>query len=192
MAQNPQQPQQKYRRRIFLINRPFQLRFCFFVCSWLFTLSFVYPIIISNLFDYFSRYMTLDPDGPSLQAIQSVRQEIVILLLLFQLVFLIITFMISIFVSHRIAGPLYKLKNYFRQNGDGKLSGDLYFRTNDHFKDVAVEYNSMMAKLRAELGGIREEIAAAANVLDGMETAGLPEMKKLIADLHQVSDKIPH
>jgi methyl-accepting chemotaxis protein len=185
--------QQKYRRSIFLINRPFQLRFSFFVCSWLFALSFVYPVIVSNLFDYFSHYLTLDPNGPGLATIQNVREQIVILLVGFQLIFLIITFMISIFVSHRIAGPLYKLKTFFRQNGDGKLSGELHFRQNDHFKDIAQEYNLMISKLRAELRGVREEVVASANALDGIAASGgSPELKKIIADLHQAGDKIPH
>jgi methyl-accepting chemotaxis protein len=184
---------QKHRRSIFLIDRPFQLRFSFYVCSWLFALSFVYPLIIFNLFDYFARYLTLDPNGPSLIMIQNVRKEIVILLVVFQIIFLAITFMISIFVSHRIAGPLYKLKNFLRQNGGGKLSADLQFRQNDHFKDLAVEYNLMISKLRAELRGVREDVLASANSLDELMAKGSnPEVKKIIADLHRAGDKIPH
>lgn len=185
----------QYRRSIFLINRPFQLRFAFYVCSWLFALSLVYPLIIYNLFDFFSRYLTRDPNGPSVAAIQSLRKEIVLLLVFFQVVFLLITFLISIFVSHRIAGPLYKLKNFFRQNGGGKLSPDLYFRKNDHFMDIAEEYNVMLSRLRAELRGAREAISMTANELDGMSAGGTPkpeQLKKLISTLHQAGEKIPH
>ncbi len=187
--------QQKHRRSIFLINRPFQLKFAFFVCSWLFALSLAYPLVIYNLFDLFFRYLSRDPNGPGLAALQSFRQEIIFLLAAFQVFFLVITFMISVFVSHRIAGPLYKLKNFFRQNGNGKLSPDLYFRKNDHFQDVAVEYNQMISKLRAELRGVHETVAATANQLDGISASGKidPEqIKKLIQELHRASEKIPH
>src|SRR6185437_15171362 len=126
---------QQYRRSIFLIDRPFQLRFSLYVCSWLFALSFVYPIIIYNLFDFLTRYLQLDPNGPGIASIQTTRKEVLFLLIFFQLIFLVITFMISVFVSHRIAGPLYKLKNFFKQNTSGKLSPELSFRKSDHFQD---------------------------------------------------------
>jgi methyl-accepting chemotaxis protein len=186
---------QKYRRSIFLINRPFQLKFAFFVCSWLFALSLAYPLVIYNLFDLFFRYLSRDPNGPGLAALQTFRQEIIFLLATFQIFFLIITFMISIFVSHRIAGPLYKLKNFFKQNGGGKLSPDLHFRKNDHFQDVAHEYNLMLSKLRAELRGVHETVVMAANELDGLSASGnlnADQLKKLVQDLHQAGERIPH
>lgn len=186
---------QQHRRSIFLINRPFQLKFAFFVCSWLFALSLAYPVIIYNLFDLFFRYLSRDPNGPGLAALQTFRQEIVLLLVAFQIFFLIITFMISIFVSHRIAGPLYKLKNFFKQNGAGKLSPELHFRKNDHFQDVAQEYNLMLAKLRAELRGVHETVAMTANELDGMSSGANVDpakIKKLVQSLHQASERIPH
>jgi hypothetical protein len=39
-----------YKRSIILINKDFQFRFSFYVCSWLIALSFVYPLIIANVF----------------------------------------------------------------------------------------------------------------------------------------------
>lgn len=187
--------QQQYRRSIFLINRPFQLRYAFFVCSWIFALSLVYPVIIYNLFDFFVRYISRDPNGPALAAIESFRHEIIFLLVFFEAIFVLLTFMISIFVSHRIAGPLYKLKNFFRQNGGGTLSADLHFRKNDHFQDVAHEYNMMMAKLRSELRGVRESLSATANELDGMtsnSSVDSAKVRKLVTELHQAADKVPH
>lgn len=186
---------QQYRRNIFLINRPFQMRFSFYVCSWLFALSFVYPIIIYNLFNYLARYLQLDPNGPGLAAIQGTRKEVLLLLVVFQVIFLIITFMISVFLSHRIAGPLYKLKSFFRQNGDGKLSPEIHFREHDHFKDVADEYNQMLSRLSAELRGVREMISATANEIDGMSADGkmdAGQLKKIVAGLHEASEKVPH
>ena len=127
------------------------------------------------------------------------RKEIILLLAFFQIVFLLITFMISIFVSHRIAGPLYKLKNFLRQNGGGKLSPDLYFRKNDHFMDVAEEYNLMLSKLRGEFRGVREGLATAANDLDGQlssisagEKPDPEQIKRVVALLHEASEKVPH
>src|ERR1700722_2099189 len=97
-----------YRRRNFLINRPFQFRFSLYVCSWLIALSFVYPAIVHNLFELFFRFLAHEPGGPPIESLLSTRREVLTLLIVLQLVLLLITFLISVFMSHRIAGPLYK------------------------------------------------------------------------------------
>lgn len=158
----------QYRRSIFLINRPFQLRFSFYVCSWLFALSLAYPLIIYQLFEYFVRYMANDPTGPGVAVLQQTKQEMVWLLVLLQIIFLTVTFLISIFVSHKIAGPLYKLRKFFEQAERGEWSGKLFFRKRDHFPELAESYNEMMAAIRARVSAgvsdaAREVEAAAAS-----------------------------
>ena len=138
----------QYRRRIFLINKPFQLKFAFYVCSWLLGLSIFYPLIIYHVFGYFVRYLSLDPLGPPLQALQSTRNEVVVLLASLEILFVAITLLISLFVSHRIAGPLYKLKKTMDEtDGLGTLR-DVSFRKFDHFQEIASYYNSLLARIR--------------------------------------------
>src|ERR1700722_9789421 len=96
-----------YHRRVFLINKKFQLRFAFYVCSWLVALSLAYPLIISGLFDYLIRYLALDPMGPAIGSLEQTREDLIWLLIMMQVVLLSLTFLISIFMSRKIAGPLY-------------------------------------------------------------------------------------
>ena len=80
-------------------------------------------------------------------------------------------------------------------NGAGKLSSDLHFRKNDHFQDVAQEYNLMLSKLRAELRGVRETVSVTANELEGLAAEGggnSEKIQKLVTELHQVTEKLPH
>ncbi|MGK5089888.1 hypothetical protein WDW86_20245 [Bdellovibrionota bacterium FG-2] len=130
-----------------LIDSAFQLRFAFYVCTWIFALSLVYPFIIYNVFGFFFRYLALDPEGPAVAAILDVKKEILVLLVLLQIVFLVMTFLISIFVSHRIAGPLYKLKKILSQARTGGSKDRVFFRKKDHFHDLATEYNMTMDHL---------------------------------------------
>jgi len=136
-----------YRRRNFLINKSFQLRFCLYTCSWIFALSLVFPYIIYNLFDFFLRYVMLDPMGPALGDITRLRQEMTWLLVAAESFFLVLTFAISIFISHRIAGPLYKLNMFFAKAKNGELREELYFRKSDHFQEIAGAFNEMMREV---------------------------------------------
>jgi len=141
----------RYKRSIFLINRRFQFRFSLYVCSWLFALSLIYPLIIYSLFDFFTRYIEAGVEHQSIAALHQTRGELVWLLILLQVLFLGITLLISIFVSHRIAGPLYKLNRYLKEAATGNLQGDLQFRKSDHFKELAESYNEMVNHVQEKL-----------------------------------------
>ena len=154
------------RRRIFLINKRFQLRFTFYVCSWLIALSFAYPLILSNAFDTFMGYLAADPNGPALTQLEKNRQDLLMLLMLMQVVFVSITFIISIFMSHRIAGPLYKLSRFFREARDGNLEQKISFRKKDYFQELVGEYNDMMESIRNRIKKNGDAIQQAVPLLE--------------------------
>jgi HAMP domain-containing protein len=138
-------------RRTLLANRKFQLRFSLYVCSWIVALSLVYPLIIYNLFEFFAHYETVDPAGPTYTALAATRTELLRLLIILHSLFLAITFLISLFVSHRIAGPLYKLSKAFTDGAAGSPNANLSFRRTDHFQELAHGYNEMVSSFRAGL-----------------------------------------
>ena len=186
-----------YRRSIFLINRPFQLRFSIYVCSWILALSFIYPMIVAYVFDYFVRYAALDPMGPSMKLLRETRSEVIWLLVLIQVTFLSASFLMSLFMSHRIAGPLYNLTQGFTALKEGQAGETVRFRKKDHFKDLAIEYNEMITSLSATFS---ENITQLTTAIDSLEKAALeaaePEVKKSIATalgaLRTAREKIPH
>ncbi|MGK5083977.1 methyl-accepting chemotaxis protein [Bdellovibrionota bacterium FG-1] len=172
-----------YRRSIFLINKKFQLRFSLYVCSWLLALSFVYPLIVYSLFDFFVRYASADPNGPPIQTLLDTRHQIMILLAFLQVTFLIVTFLISIFMSHRIAGPIYKLSKFFEQAKTGNLKDELFFREKDHFQEIAQQYNEMIATIRTRNENAVVEIERA---LPGVAPDVRPHLEKAIAHLRSL------
>jgi sensor histidine kinase YesM len=151
----------QYRRSIFLINKKFQFRFAFYVCSWMVALSFVYPLIVYNMFDYFIRYLSKDPNGPNVLALEDLKQQVMILLAALQAIFLFVTFLVSIFMSHRIAGPLYKLSRFFAMARDGQLKEELFFREKDHFQEIAGDFNAAMKSINARMDGAAADIERA-------------------------------
>lgn len=180
-----------YRRRIFLVNKPFQLRFTFYVCSWLFVLSLVYPLIIRSIFDYFLDRAAQNPFGPLVADIETIKRQIIWLLALMQGLFLSVTVLVSIFVSHRIAGPLYKLRVFMLKARDGNLKDELHFRTHDHFQDLAKTYNEMTDGLRATIARKMAKAAtAAAQIEKALERttdpAGRQELEKAMAAIREI------
>ncbi len=184
------------RRSIILIDRKFQLRFAFYVCSWLFALSLIYPAIIYNLFDFFLRYASLDPNGPTVAAIQATRRELLSIVIILQLVFLSVTFLLSIFLSHKIAGPIYKLKKFMNMAKEGNLNEALRFRKADHFKDVAEVYNDMTQGLKDLLAQDREKLDQGAKKLErAVEHSsgdGKRQAEEALQLIREVREHLPH
>ena len=161
-----------YQRRLLLINKPFQLRFAFFVVSWMIALSVTYPMIIYELFEMMGRLLTKLSVDPSLgQQILSKKADVIGLLVLLQLAVMSVMFLVSIFLSHRIAGPIYKLSRSMELARDGKLEGPIYFRKNDHFKEVADLFNSLFARWTERLKARDQGIQSALQSLE----AALPQ-----------------
>jgi len=183
------------RRSIFLINKNFQFRFAFYTCSWLVALSFVYPLIIFELFDFFLRYMAADPNSPEVSALLQTRESLLYLLVSMEIVLLSITFLLSIFMSHRIAGPLFKLKRFFGQAGTGKIGEKLFFRKSDHFHDIADSYNQMMTGLGTILATQAADVGAAAQkiekLLPRLDPESREDLETIVAKLRQVQQTIP-
>lgn len=165
-------------RRNYLINRPFQIRFAFYVCSWMIALSFIYPLIISNLTDYFIRVLATDPHGANVTQILAARNELLWLLMSMQVVFLFFIFAISIFMSHRIAGPLFKLNRAMNVAKEGDLNERLSFRKTDYFQELAVAFNTMMESIQTRQGKASGAIRKAIPQLEALSAKSEVEVRK--------------
>jgi hypothetical protein len=66
------------------------------------------------------------------------------------LVFLVPVFVMdSIKLSHRFAGPIFSLRRAIREVAAGKSPRKLNFRRHDFWRDLADDYNAMLAQLGA-------------------------------------------
>jgi methyl-accepting chemotaxis protein len=60
-------------------------------------------------------------------------------------------------VSHRIAGPLFKLEQLLRLIGQGDLTVECHFRKNDELAGLGDALNEMNAALRDRVGRLALE-----------------------------------
>jgi hypothetical protein len=131
-----------YKRSIFLVNPGFQLSFSLIVCSIIFISSLIYPIII---LDFFTELLTRYPEIKT--NIKLAQSDLLIFLGVIQLIFISMVFIMFIFMTHKIAGPMHKLKNHLANIRQGKPITPLIFRNGDHFHDVAEEVSLFLETL---------------------------------------------
>lgn len=126
-----------YKRRIYLINPRFQLKFSLYVCFMMFISSLLYPVII---YDMTIKYI---PEAQS-----DTKIALILVLALWHLGITSLVFITCIFFSHKIAGPIYKTRKYLEMVKNGGFPGKLFFRKGDYFPELADDFNSTMESVQ--------------------------------------------
>lgn len=131
------------KRNIFIINPHFQYKLSFIICSLVILGSLIFPATIWDLFD---KFIAVQPENAA--KYEEARNSLLILLGLIELGIIGIVFVISIFLTHKVAGPPYKLANYLYEVRSGGANYPLTFRNGDYFHEIAEEVNLTLEYLR--------------------------------------------
>jgi sensor histidine kinase YesM len=161
-----------YKRNIFVINPKFQYKFSFIVCSLIFISSLIYPFTIYEIFESFFR---LDPSKAHMM--QTNRNELLKWLVGIQFMYISVVFLVCIFISHKIAGPMYKLSNYLKNIIAGNSPERLYFRNGDNFTDIADLFNQAMERLEEDRSNDFQYLSEVSSYIKNLSVV-VPEDKK--------------
>ncbi|MCX5850242.1 MAG: hypothetical protein NTW65_12450 [Deltaproteobacteria bacterium] len=143
-----------HKRRNYYIEKKFQTKYMLLTMLLLLIYSFFFIIII------FAPYiLTLYLDYPLAEKAEAAK----VILLLHGKVWpwigaLIVIFgVLSIFITHKIAGPLYRLKKSLSEITEGNLSLKVKLRKWDDLKDLAEHVNVLIEELRVFVTTLRND-----------------------------------
>jgi hypothetical protein len=175
-----------YKRRIYLINPDFQIKFSLYVCGLVLLSSIAYPFTI---YDILSEVITnLGRDNPALtSSIETRKNTIIMILSLWQLGFTALVFVICIFFSHKVAGPLFKLRKFLNMLKEGQTVPRLSFRKGDYFQDIAEDFNSAFEKVQNEHKNDFAYLSEVNTYLNNL-TLVVPEDKRIV--LREIRKKL--
>ncbi len=131
-----------YKRSIFLVDPKFQIKFSLAVSFLIFISNLIYPLL---LWDFLNQISNSNPLMAT--KLGATKNEFFFYLLIIQIIFISLVFIIFIFLTHKIAGPLYKLKKHLLGIRQGEPVTPLVFRGGDHFTDVAEEVTLFLETL---------------------------------------------
>lgn len=89
-----------------------------------------------------------------------------------ELVSILVTAFICIFVTHTIAGPVYRMERVSRSIGEGDLTNFIKLRPKDELKDLADAMNEMTMGLRTRVTNIRDASQKLQNGINRMKSSG--------------------
>jgi methyl-accepting chemotaxis protein len=147
-----------YRRKQYIVDKKLQYRLV------IYNVLYFLAIVLAIGFGLFFPLM-LDLSNPNLSIAEQGQVADKILYLHSRmgpvlLVLLIALSFHSIFVSHKIAGPLYRFKATFQQVAEGDLSKIGKIRKGDFLVNEQAKIEEMIVALRSKLNNIKREYSA--------------------------------
>jgi methyl-accepting chemotaxis protein len=96
----------------------------------------------------------------------------------------------GIFLTHRIAGPVYNFKKSFEQINKGDLTKRIYLRWSDEFKDLAENINECLATLDTSTSQFKSDAKNLRNLSADLEMAVKKQDTKETEDLLDKLEKL--
>ncbi len=171
-----------YKRSVFLVNPSFQLKFSLIVCSIIIISTLIYPVII---LDFFKLVVANSPSLPG--TVIGAKNDLIVYLVIIQVVITLLVFILFIFFTHKIAGPLFKLKNHLAQIREGRPISPLTFRDGDYFHDVAEEVSLFLESVADNQEADFQYVDEIASYLENLSPI-VPDDKKPI--LNEISRRL--
>lgn len=173
-----------YRRRVVYIHKAFQrkfiLKFCVIaLCAMVAASSLVYLLSKDTLTaTYRYHHLALQRTG------EAILPALVITNLVILLALLGATIAVTLYVSHKIAGPLYRLGRSVEGVGAGDLSFSVKLREHDELLDFAATLNGAVEGLRERVLQVQGEIDSLRAKAHG-ENWTPEEIRRDLDTLHQ-------
>lgn len=141
-------------RRKFLINEHFQLHFIGFVGIVSLAACVLFYVASSYFFMTYHGYAVevgLRPSDPFFRVLYNMEMMLTNIFVGTSVAVVLVSIVGGIIFSHRVAGPMYRLRRHCEAVSRGETVESVVFRKKDYFSDVADAYNAQMQYLRGHL-----------------------------------------
>ena len=140
--------EKRNRRRIHLVDPRFQLKFASLITLLVLVSSVFVPVFVLSSIDQSLVQKEKEVKPEVLEEIRKFRNEFLSIIVIFEALVIFFAFMIALYHSHRIVGPISRLCDSIKLIRAGGRLSYLKFRKKDNFSEVAQEYNLALDYLK--------------------------------------------
>ena len=182
---------QQIRRRTYFIEKKFQANFIIKFCS----LVIVGGLLTIGIIYFLAKQSTSVSIVNSRVIVRSTADFL--LPVLFQTVAVVVVLIglaavgVTLLVSHKIAGPLYRFQQVMKTLTEGDFSKDFRIRKLDQLQSLADEFNNMIRKTRGQLNLLRNNFVSLKSKLDDLPESDVSSQKRTsLKELKSISDEL--
>jgi len=174
-----------YKRRHYFIKKGFQFRFILKFCL----IILVGVIFSTGLLFLFSQGTLTSSFQQSRLVIKNTASAILSTVIYTNLITLglitLATIVVTVFISHKIAGPMFRFEKELKEIGKGDLTKNIRLRKKDQITEIAVSFNETIASLHEKVFAIQSDVE---HLLESASKRNAPE--GLVEELNHLYQKI--
>jgi len=180
------------RRKNYFIDKNFQTKFIVRFCLLIMLASLMTGALV-----YYLNRQTTTVAFENLKVVVKSTADFILPILLEVMV--VVTFVIglatiaiTLFTSHKIAGPLYKLKVELEKMKEGDFSSPVRIRAKDQLQKVASEFDEMRLRVNNSVGTLKENWNPIKEELSRLqrEAKSEEEKKSLLSSIEQLDSEL--
>lgn len=181
------------KRKQFIVDREGQFKVLAVVAIYM-----MVAVLLTGLLMFVPSFVQLSGSESSAQQYNAAKEVLVLHNRFWPSVLIVVVLLggHSIFLFHRLFGPLYRFKATMKEISRGNLSFNISLRKKDFLKEEEKIVNEMINSLRGKISAIKEEnillfesINRLASDLDHQEMS-MEKVKERISDLRQHEEKV--
>ena len=155
----------KIKRTRYLVSREFQLRYVTQILLLMFMTAALcsYVVYYTGMVALAEKLASVYPQGRLVAILNTVNLKILLSVIIVSPLVAII----GILLSHRIAGPIYRIELSLNKIASGDLTGRITLRQGDELVNVAERINNLTDSLKSTIGSQKSSLA---NILGEMES----------------------
>ncbi|MBI1977656.1 MAG: hypothetical protein HYS55_02775 [Candidatus Omnitrophica bacterium] len=169
-----------------LINRPMQREFTFVMLGIMMTAAVAVGMLINFTLGGFMQDAPATISKTTLERmVYDANSQLVVTSILVIFLAVVATGLFGIFFLHRVAGPVYRMRQVLKRMGSGEIpSGEVHLRRRDFFKETAEELNRVISLLR-------EFDSTATKILDQLPKGSLPsDLTSKLEEIHKIVSEL--
>ncbi len=182
-------------RKHILINPAFQVKFALLFTLAVLVFASVFPIFVYTLFEAMENHTLFSKSPSAITALREARSDMLLFFLVISVITAITAFLLAIFHSHRIAGPLYKLRMSMVAMQQGVLNQHIKFRNKDNFMELADGFNAMtdaiFIRRRRDFERVNSVIPKLERLQNSLSGQDQASVKEVLSALQELSRELP-
>ena len=183
--------EKRIKRRIYFIEKSFQAKFIMKFCG---LVALGGLLTVGLLYLWAARATTVSIVN-SRVVVNTTADFILPLLIqtviIVTMVVAIATILVTLFVSHKIAGPLYRFKKVMEAMGEGDFLSQVKIRKGDQLQDLAKIFDEMIVKNRLKIKALKADLGVFNEKLSQISESEIPEHKRAyLSELKRISAEI--
>lgn len=138
-------PPARIKRHTLIIKKVLQAKFILLVMASVF---FAICLVGWEVYYTFGRDIVRDLMDPGLYELFQELNKVLIAKLV---IYMAVVAIVAVFISHKLAGPIYRFERSARSVGDGDLTHRVHLRKGDELMDLQDEFNGMVEALQGRI-----------------------------------------